>query len=296
MTLPTKKFVFIMPWLFVWIWSTGFLTAKFGQPYAEPFTLLSIRFILSLLVLSLLIPLFKTSLIFDKFHIFHSALVGVLIHGIYLGGVFQAIALGMNAGVSSIVIGLQPLVMAMMAGMMLKEKVTGKQWLGLVAGLIGLYMVLSESFATGSDTIFAGFSSWAVVLVICALLGISIGSVYQKRYSLGINLLSSIWWQYFFALIACAVIAFTFETREIDWQWGFIVSLSWQVLALSVGAILLLMIMINMGKSARVASLFYLVPPTVAVQAWILFGETMGLMALVGLLVIAFGVAMARGT
>ncbi len=193
MTSFSSWFVLMMPWLFVWIWSTGFLVAKFGQPYAEPFTLLSIRFFCSLLVLLCIMPFFKTSVRANKPLIFHSAVVGLLIHGLYLGGVFQAIQWGMNAGLSAMVIGLQPLVMAIMAGLMLKEKVTKRQWVGLVAGFVGLYMVLAERFSQNGDTLFAGFSAWAAVLVLGALLGVSIGSVYQKRYCQGMNLLSSIW-------------------------------------------------------------------------------------------------------
>jgi drug/metabolite transporter (DMT)-like permease len=283
-----------MPWIFVWVWSTGFLVAKFGQPYAEPFTLLSIRFAAAMLVLLLIIPSFKGSWPGTPRLWLHSMLVGLLIHGIYLGGVFQAIALGMPAGLSSMVIGLQPLVMALLAGLMLKEQVTRWQWLGLVIGLGGLYLVLAERFAWQSDQIFDGFSGWSAVLVTASLMGISVGSVYQKKFCQGMNLLTSIWWQYLAAALFCFVVALMFESRNVDWQWAFVLSLSWQVLALSIGAILLLMLMINLGESARVASLFYLVPPAVALQAWWWFDEQLGLQALLGVGLIAVGVALAR--
>lgn len=278
----------------MWVWSTGFLVAKFGQPYAEPFTLLSIRFAAAMLVLLLIIPGFKGSWPGTPRLWLHSMLVGLLIHGIYLGGVFQAIALGMPAGLSSMVIGLQPLVMALLAGLMLKEQVTRWQWLGLVIGLGGLYLVLAERFAWQSDQIFDGFSGWSAVLVTASLMGISVGSVYQKKFCQGMNLLTSIWWQYLAAALFCFVVALMFESRNVDWQWAFVLSLSWQVLALSIGAILLLMLMINLGESARVASLFYLVPPAVALQAWWWFDEQLGLQALLGVGLIAVGVALAR--
>jgi len=287
-------FIVLMPWVFVWVWSTGFLVAKFGQPYAEPFTLLSIRFAAAMLVLLFIIPGFKASWPGTPRLWLHSMLVGLLIHGIYLGGVFQAIALGMPAGLSSMVIGLQPLVMALLAGLMLKEQVTRWQWLGLVIGLGGLYLVLAERFAWQSDQIFDGFSGWSAVLVTASLMGISVGSVYQKKFCQGMNLLTSIWWQYLAAALFCFVAALMFETRNVDWQWAFVLSLSWQVLALSIGAILLLMLMINLGESARVASLFYLVPPAVALQAWWWFDEQLGLQALLGVGLIAVGVALAR--
>ena len=294
MTNLSPRFVAFMPWLFVWIWSTGFLVAKFGQPYAEPFTLLAIRFALAMGVLLLIMPLFRATMPADKRLIGHSMLVGLLIHGIYLGGVFQAIAMGVTAGLSAMVIGLQPLLMAVIAGWMLKERISKWQWLGLVIGLVGLYMVLAERFAIDTGTLFDGFSIWAVVWCVAALFGIAGGSIYQKKYCQGIHLITSIWWQYLAATIFCLVIAFGFETREVEWQLPFFLSLTWQVLALSIGAVLLLLMMINVGESARVASLFYLVPPAVAIQAWLWFDEQLGMQALVGLVFIAAGVALAR--
>jgi drug/metabolite transporter (DMT)-like permease len=294
MTNLSPRFVAFMPWLFVWIWSTGFLVAKFGQPYAESFTLLAIRFALAMLVLLLIMPLFKAKWPQNKKLLGHSMLVGLLIHGVYLGGIFQAIAMGMPAGLSSMVIGLQPLLMALLAGWMLKESISRWQWLGLVIGLVGLYLVLAERYAFDAQTLFSGFSGWAVVLCFASLFGIAGGTVYQKKYCQGIDLITSIWWQYLAAAMFCIVIAFGFETRVVDWQWPFVYSLAWQVLALSIGAILLLLMMINLGESARVGSLFYLVPPAVALQALWWFDERLGLQALVGVALIAGGVALAR--
>ena len=290
----SPRFVAFMPWLFVWIWSTGFLVAKFGQPYAEPFTLLTIRFALAMLVLLLIMPLFKAKMPHNKSLIVHSMVVGLLIHGIYLGGIFQAIAMGMPAGLSSMVIGLQPLLMALIAGWMLQESISRWQWLGLVIGLVGLYLVLAERFAIDTETLFSGFSAWAVVLCFASLFGIAGGTVYQKKYCQGIDLVMSIWWQYLAAALFCLVIALGIETMQVDWQWPFIYSLAWQVLALSIGAILLLLMMINIGESARVGSLFYLVPPAVAIQALWWFDERLGMQALAGVVLIAFGVALAR--
>jgi len=295
MIVPTW-FIALMPWVFVWVWSTGFLVAKFGQPYAEPFTLLSIRFAAAMLVLLLIILRFKVKESFPgKPRLWlHSMIVGLLIHGFYLGGVFQAIALGMPAGLSSMVIGLQPLVMALLAGLMLRERVTVWQWIGLLIGLGGLYLVLSERFALQAGQAYDGFSGWSAVLVTAGLMGISVGSVYQKKFCQGMSLLTSIWWQYLAAALFCFVVALLFETQQVDWQLAFVLSLSWQVLALSIGAIMLLMLMINLGESARVASLFYLVPPAVALQAWWWFDEQLGMQALLGLGLIAIGVALAR--
>lgn len=292
-TSLTLFFVRLMPWVFVWVWSTGFLVAKFGNAYAEPFTLLSYRFSLALCVLFLIIKLAKVAWPSSWRIALHCMLVGLLLHGIYLGGIFQAIFLGMPAGLSAMVIGLQPLMMAVFAGIMLGEKVSKRQWLGLCMGLVGLFLVLGDQFSIDSKTLFEGFSGWSTVFVAASLLAISLGTLYQKKYCHNVELLASIWLQYAAALVLSLALAFGFETRLVDWQWPFIISLSWQVLALSIGAIFLLMIMIRHGGAAKVGSLFYLVPPVVALQAWFLFDETLGMQGLVGILLIATGVAQA---
>ena len=283
----------LVPLIFVWVWSTGFLVAKFGKTNAEPFTLLSYRFALVLLALWLIIKVVGCRWPTNWRLVVHCMVVGLLLHGLYLGGIFQAISLGMPAGLSAMVIGLQPLTMALFAGLMLGESVSKRQWLGLVMGLIGLGLVLAEQFALDTTTMFEGFSGWAVVLVVAALMGISIGTLYQKKYCHEVELLNSIWLQYAAALVLTLLVAFNFETRVVNWQWPFIVSLAWQVLALSIGAVLLLMIMIRQGAATKVGSFFYLVPPTVALQAWFLFGEAIGLQGLVGITLIAAGVAQA---
>lgn len=282
-----------MPWIFVWVWSTGFLVAKLGRPYAEPFTLLSYRFALALVVLWVITKLFNSRWPSNWRLAMHCMVVGLLLHGVYLGGIFKAISLGMPAGLSAMVIGLQPLTMALFAGLMLGEQVSKRQWLGLLMGLVGLYLVLGEQFALEASTMFDGFSGWAPAIAGAALLGISLGTLYQKKYCQGADHLTSIWLQYAAALVFSLIIAFSFETRLVHWQWQFIASLTWQVLALSIGAVLLLMIMMRQGAAAKVGSLFYLVPPAVAIQAWFLFGEAMGPQGLAGIALIAAGVAQA---
>lgn len=288
-----RTFVRLIPWIFVWVWSTGFLVAKLGKSYAEPFTLLSYRFAFALAVLWVITKLFNSRWPSTWRLTAHCMVVGLLLHGVYLGGIFKAISLGMPAGLSAMVIGLQPLTMALFAGLMLGERVSKRQWLGLVMGLAGLYLVLGEQFALDASTLFDGFSGWSPILAGAALVAISFGTLYQKKYCHGVDHLTSIWWQYAAAMLFSLTIALTFETRVVDWQWQFIVSLSWQVLALSIGAVLLLMIMMRQGAAAKVGSLFYLVPPAVAIQAWFLFGEAMGTQGLVGIALIAAGVAQA---
>ena len=201
------------------------MVAKFGKSNAEPFTLLSYRFALVLLALWIIIKIVGSRWPDNWRLAMHCMVGGLLLHGVYLGGIFKAISLGMPAGLSAMVIGLQPLTMALFAGLMLGETVSKRQWLGLVMGLVGLYLVLGEQFAVDASTIFDGFSAWTVALVLGALIGISIGTLYQKKFCHGAELLNSIWLQYAAALVFTLIIAFTFETRVVNWEWMFIIIL-----------------------------------------------------------------------
>ena len=281
----------LIPWVFVWIWSTGFIAAKYGLPYAEPFTLLSYRFVITLFFLLILIIYKKSPWPETRLDFFHLLIAGVLIHGVYLGGVFQALKWGMPAGLGAMVIGLQPIGMALVAGVLLKEEVSKKQWTGLIIGLVGLYLVLFDSLDLTEQIAFDGFPIWAVFAVIISLFAISIGTIYQKRFCSNMNLYSGAWVQYFSASILCILIVLFFENGEVSWSRTFILAMTWQVLGLSIGAILLLMTMIKKDALASVGSYFYLVAPLVAIQAWFLFEERIGLSALAGVVLISFGVA-----
>ncbi len=281
----------LIPWVFVWIWSTGFIAAKYGLPYAEPFTLLSYRFVITLFFLLILIVYKKSPWPETRLDFFHLLIAGVLIHGVYLGGVFQALKWGMPAGLGAMVIGLQPIGMALVAGLLLKEEVSKKQWAGLIMGLVGLYLVLFDSLDLTEQIAFDGFPIWAVFAVIISLFAISIGTIYQKRFCSNMNLYSGAWVQYFSASILSILIVLFFENGEVSWSRTFILAMTWQVLGLSIGAILLLMTMIKKNALASVGSYFYLVAPLVAIQAWFLFEETIGISALAGVALISFGVA-----
>ncbi len=284
----------LAPWLFVWIWSTGFLAAKYGLPYAEPFTLLVYRFIFTLLVLLPIIVFQRRAWPRSQSEILHLMVAGVLIHGVYLGGVFQAIEWGMPAGLSAMIIGLQPLCMALIAGRMLREGISKRQWTGLGLGLVGLYFILFERFDFTAEVILSDFPVWALVVIALSLLGISLGTVYQKRYCGNMDLITGTWIQYFSALLVCLPVAGLFEQGVVDWTLPFVATLAWQVLGLSIGAILLLMAMISKDASVRVGSYFYLVSPLVALQAWYLFGETLGFASGLGVALIVFGVGLAK--
>lgn len=281
-----------MPLLFVALWSTGFIGAKFGLPYAEPFTFLSVRFVLTLLLLVPLVILLGGDWPRSPALWGHAAVSGLLVHGAYLGGVFYGIALGMPAGLASLLVGLQPLLTATLSGPLLGERLVPRQWLGLVVGLVGVALVLGGKRDPGA-ALFEGFGVAALGAVVVALVGISLGTLYQKRFCAGMPLLGGTVAQYLGAGALLGLGALTFETRAIDWTPTFLLTLGWLVLVLSISAILLLMTLIERGEASRVASLFYLVPPATALEAWWLFDERLPALSLIGMAVAIAGVVMA---
>ena len=283
----------LIPWLFVLIWSTGFVAAKYGLPYAEPFTLLSYRNGLTLIVLFIIMQVKKSIWPSSGMAFIHLMVTGLLIHGVYLGGVFQAIKWEIPIGLTAMIIGLQPLGMAFIAGIILHERIIRKQWIGLIIGFLGLYLVLFEKFDLAIEGFFTGFSFLAVLAVFGSLVGISLGTIYQKRFCSDMDLISGTLIQYLGAFILCIIMSLCFETGDILWTNAFMITLAWQVFGLSIGAVLLLMTMIKQDASARVGSYFYLVPALVAIQAWYLFDETMNFISIIGVLLIVFAVAIA---
>lgn len=280
-----------MPILFVLLWSTGFIGAKFGLPYAEPFTFLFIRVVLTLLVLIPLTIVMNVSWPKDIKLWGHIAVTGSLVHGAYLGGVFYSIYQGMPAGLAALLVGLQPLLTAACAGPLLGEKLNRRQWVGLVVGLIGISLVLGSKLDIG-ETLFKGFGFPALFSVMVALAGISIGTLYQKRFCTSMPLLPGTAIQYLAAGAIFGCGALLLETRTVTWTPTFILTLAWLVLVLSVAAIMLLMMLIKKGEASRVASLFYLVPPVTALQAWLLFDERLPWLGLAGMLITIIGVVM----
>ncbi|BBI72628.2 hypothetical protein HAALTHF_22880n [Vreelandella aquamarina] len=204
---------------------------------------------------------------------------------------FYGIYLGMPAGLAALLVGLQPLLTATCAGPLLGERLTKQQWLGLLLGLIGISLVLGSKLELGS-TLSSGFGAGALISVMAALAGISLGTLYQKRYCTSMPLLSGAVIQYIAAGVLLGFGALLFESREVEWSMTFILTLGWLVLILSIAAILLLMALIKKGEASRVASLFYLVPPVTALQAWWLFDERLPLLGLAGMVIAIIGVVM----
>jgi drug/metabolite transporter (DMT)-like permease len=274
-----------MPGLFVVLWSTGFIGAKLGLPYAGPMTFLSLRFTLVAAVMLLVAGLTRAAWPGAR-GAAHAALVGLLIQFCYLGGVFFGISRGVSAGLAALIVGIQPLLTAGFAGAVLGERVTARQWVGLGLGLGGVALVVAEKLT------FSGAQLAGLLAVVGALFGITFGTLYQKRHCSGIDLRTATVLQNASAGAAMILCALLFEPLRIEWTGAFLFALGWLCLVLSVGATMLLLWLIRRGAAARVASLFYLVPPVTAFMAFLLFGETLGLAALAGFGLTVAGVAL----
>ncbi len=274
-----------IPFLFVFLWSTGFIAAKYALPFIEPFYLLFIRMVITVGIFLLLCLLFQVkSLSWQQAG--HQMVTGFLVHGTYLGGVFAAIKWGMPAGITAIVVGIQPILTALLGWVAFSARLRRLQWLGLGLGFIGVTCVLLTTGQQESVNL-----TWPPMLAaIAALIGISLGTIYQKRFGSGTHLLIGSVWQYISAGLLMAVLAFSLETRNIIWDSQLIFALAWLVLALSVTAILLLMFMIREGETAKVASYFYLVPPVASIEAWLLFDESLTLIGITAIFVTVLGV------
>ncbi len=278
------------PALFVFLWSTGFIGAKYGLPYAEPLSFLLIRYALVVMLMTLAAWVTRARWPADLRAYIHLAIAGCLIHGVYLGGVFISISQGLPAGIVSLIVGLQPLLTAMLATLILGEAVCGRQWLGLVLGIVGTGMVLSGRI----DGQFSLTELAPVLPAMGALLGITLGTLYQKRFCPHFDWRTGAVVQFLAAAVLTLPIAYSFESFRVDFSGEFVFALGWLVLVLSLGAISLLNYLIRSGSAVNVASLFYLVPPVTALIAWALFGETLSLISLLGLLVAVTGVALVR--
>jgi drug/metabolite transporter (DMT)-like permease len=277
-----------IPALFVLLWSTGFLGAKLGLPYAEPFTFLGIRMAIATALLLLFALAISAPWPERWTSVAHIAIAGLLVHAFYLGGVFLAIHWGLPAGLSSLIVGLQPLLTAALAMIWLKERLRPRQWLGLLLGFAGVTLVLAGRVGGLGP----GHEWSAMVPVLTALVAITLGTLYQKRYCAGMDLRTGGVIQYAACKVLFALAALLFEERTIDWSPAFVFALIWLVVVLSVGAVGLLYTLIRRGEASRVVSLFYLTPPSTAILAWILFDERLGALALLGMAVAAAGVAL----
>ena len=271
------------PLLFVFLWSTGFIGAKYGLPYAEPLSFLLTRY--GLVIALMLVIAFVTRAPWPASprQWLHIAVSGLLGHAFYLGGVFVAIKHGLSAGITALIVGMQPLLTGVGSGMLLGEPVSRRQWLGLGLGFVGVGLVMAGK---------VGDMALGPMLIpaLVALLGITGGTLYQKRFCASFDLRTGSVIQFVPTALVTAVAVALFEDYRIEWTGDFIFALGWLVLVLSIGAISLLNLLIRSGSAVNVASLFYLTPPTTALIAFAVFGEKLAFTAAVGMVVAVAGV------
>jgi len=274
--------------LFILIWSTGFIIARYGMPHAEPLTFLAIRFFGVILILMPCILWFKAPWP-SKSQIVHLAIAGVLIQFGYLAGVWIAIRHGMPVGLTALIVGLQPILTAVFVSL-LAEKITRSQWQGLFLGLFGVFLVLYAQINI------AGVNAQTIFFNITGLLSITVGTIYQKKYCAQFDLRTGSLIQFITSLGLATIGAFLFETREVEWVLELIGALVWGIVGISIGAMSLLFILIRRGNATKVSSLMYLTPPTTAIMGWILFNEPLTILVGFGTLLTMLGVLIVNQT
>jgi drug/metabolite transporter (DMT)-like permease len=279
------------PFIFVFIWSTGFVGARYGLPYAEPFTYLALRMVITTSMLAGLALIARWEWPSSLAQTGRIAVSGLLIHAVYLGGVFYAIDRGMPAGISALVVGLQPVLTALIASRSLREHINLWQWLGFGLGFGGVAIVVIERMRV-NDGISSSSARSADVAILLALIAATLGAVYQKRYNADMPLASGTAIQYGATAIAVGLLAITTESMHIDWQPRFVFALTWQVVVLSLLGVSLYMVLIKRNSVSRLTSYFYLVPPLTALEAWLLFDERLSAGAIGGMALTAIGVAL----
>ncbi len=272
-----------MPWVFVGVWSTGFVVARLAMPYAPPLTFLVWRYAFSLLAFGVWIRAAGVAWPQGRAQWGHLAVTGVLMHAGYLGGVWAAVKAGIPAGTVALIVGLQPVLTAIWVSRSGHQPVSGQQWSGLALGLAGVGLVVWPRLATGE------VSAFNLALSMLALASITAGTLYQKHHVAPVDVRSGNFVQLLAALALTWPLS-ALETGRMQWHPHLGLALLWSVLGLSLGASSLLMLLIQRGAATRVASLFYLVPPCTALLAWILFDEPLGLFTVLGMLLCAAGV------
>jgi drug/metabolite transporter (DMT)-like permease len=282
---PSQLAIAAAPVLFVLLWSTGFIGARYGLPYIEPLTFLAVRMAFVVLIMTA-IAIIGRARVPNAREVQHALVAGSLVHGLYLGGVFTAISQGVPAGISALIPGLQPILTSTIANRFMSERVTGIQWFGLVLGLLGVVLVMHDR-----EIILAG-SLLGWIASFLSLIGITLGTLYQKRYCGAIDWRTGNLVQYIGAAVLFALGAFAFETREIHWSAELILALAWLVLVLSIAAVGLMYWLIRRSAATGFASLFYLVPAVTALFAFLLFGERLDGVSILGMAICAGGVVL----
>lgn len=277
----------LAPGVFVFLWSTGFIGVKYGIPYSPPFYFIAIRMAIASLLLFIAISFLRRSQPLTRSILWPSTLIGLTLHGAYLGGCFFAVSRGMPAGVAALIVSLQPVLVSLFAAKYLNEPLKARAVSGLILGLAGLFVVVIPRInMTGDNAI----SSVAVAASVIGLLGGTSGTILQKKYGGAIPTLAGTSIQYAATALVLLVLALLFEEPNITWSPEFIGAMTWLVLALSFGAILLLFFLLSHGSAASVSSLYYLVPAVTAIMAFFMFDEHISVLSLIGTAITVVGV------
>ena len=285
-TAAQSAFIAWTPALFVVLWSTGFIGMRFGTPFAEPFTFMMWRMLIVVTILAVIVLATRAPWPESMGQAVHIAVAGLLVHATYLSGVLYAINLNLPLGFVALLTGLQPILTAVFANIFLHEKLNLRQWSGMALGLAGVVLVVMSKFNLGN------VNGPALAFAGIALLGITFGTLYQKRFCAHMDLRTGGVIQFATTGLVMMMLAFALETRQVQWTGQFLFALFWLAVVLSIGAISLLYLMIRRGAASKVASLFFLTPSVTAVMAYLLFDESLSWLAVAGLIVTAAGVAL----
>ena len=278
------------PALFVFLWSTGFIGAKYIVPYAQPFTFLTIRYVIACVILLAIAAIIKQPLRLSRDHLKASIGVGLLLHVIYIGGVFYAVSLGVSAGISAVIVSIQPVLVSVLAVPLLGERLRWAQIIGLILGVVGIALLLLPKVFQGDYSVTT--SGIGIFICVVALLGTSAGYLMQKKLGTDIPFLTGTGAQYAVSAVVFLVLSLSTEDQIINWTPEFLFRLAWIVLMLSIGSIVLLYGMLRTGSASKVSSLYYLVPPVAAIQAFFLFQEIIPPVGIIGMVLAGLGVVL----
>jgi drug/metabolite transporter (DMT)-like permease len=289
-----SRLLLIAPWVFVFLWSTGWIAARAVAPYADALTFLSVRYTLAALALAIIALIWRAPWPRTGRDIGHALVAGVLIHAIYLGGVWWAVGHGVPAGISGVIAASQPILTALLAPALIGERITARQWAGFTIGFFGILLVLQPKLASLQASELQPIV-FALIVNGVGMISVTLGTFYQKKYLPTADLRTSTCVQYIGAAAATLPVALMTENMRLEWNLQTIATMTWSVFALSICSVALLFLLIRNGAVSRAATLIYLVPPTVAFIAWVLFGEQLVMIQILGMAITAGGVALAVG-
>ena len=278
--------LYFFPFLFVFFWSSAFVSGQIIVQSASPFASLSFRFMIVALGFIIFAKIFNEKIFVKKSLIYQSAVTGILFHGFYLGGVFFSYSVGLSATLSALIVGLQPVLTNILSGPILKEKVTFTQWIGILLGLIGTIFVIGLDVGKSIPIL-------GIIASIVALIGATTATIWQKKFTNKLSLSVNNFYQAVAAAIFLLFASLLFEVSYINFTTSFILSMGWQIIMVSFGAFTILMYLIKIGSASKTSNLFFLVPPTTAIMAWFVLGEELYRNDLIGLMIASVGVFIA---